>query len=59
MKVKDMADTGIEIPKYQNLSRHKPMTDIHVSEKGIETLLRNLNPHKAAGSDQISLIDQL
>ena len=53
MKVKGMADTGIEIHKYQNLSRHQPMADIKVSEKGIETLLRN--PHKAAGPDQICL----
>ena len=33
------------------------MLDITVTFKGIEKLLSNLNPHKAAGPDQIKPID--
>ena len=32
------------------------MLDITVTSKGIETLLSNLNPHKAAGADQMKPI---
>ena len=32
------------------------MQDITVTSKGIEKLLSNLNPHKAAGPDQIKPI---
>ena len=51
MKVKGIADTGKEIP--HTYSPHQPMTNIIPSERGIEKLLKNLNPHKAAGPDQI------
>ena len=34
----------------------RSMLDITVTSKGIEKLLSNLNPHKAAGPDQIKPI---
>ena len=34
----------------------RSMLDIAVTSKGIEKLLVNLNPHKAAGPDQIKHI---
>ena len=34
----------------------RSMQDITVTSKGIEKLLSNLNPHKAAGTDQIFVI---
>jgi hypothetical protein len=53
MKVQDCADTGKEIPRKETYSPHKPMPDIDISTKGIKKLINNLNPHKAAGPDQI------
>lgn len=52
MKVQDTVDTGREIPN-STYSPHKPMPDIEISVKGVEKLLTNLNPNKAAGPDQI------
>jgi len=52
MKVQDNADTGRETP-YETFSPHNPMPDIELSTNGIEKLLKNLNPHKAAGPNQI------
>ncbi|XP_060608341.1 uncharacterized protein LOC132760373 [Ruditapes philippinarum] len=52
MKVQDQADTGREVP-HTSFSPHNPMCDIDISVKGVEKLLKNLNPHKAAGPDQI------
>lgn len=52
MKVQDQADTGREVP-HTPFSPHNPMRDIDISVKGVEKLLKNLNPHKAAGPDQI------
>lgn len=52
MKVQDMADTGRET-SHPTFSSHDPMPDIDISVNGVEKLLKNLNPHKAAGPDQI------
>ena len=52
MKVQDLADISKEIPQ-QKLSPHVPIPDINISTDGVEKLLMNLDPHKAAGPDQI------
>ena len=43
----ETADTKLEGPSYPSIR------ELHVSEAGIEKLLRNLNPGKAAGPDEI------
>ena len=55
MKVQDITDTGREIP-HPSFSPHDPIDNIDISAIGIEKLLKNLNPHKAAGPDQIKPI---
>ena len=53
MKLQDIADAGKEINHEKTYSPHKPMPEIKFSNNGVEKLLSNLNPHKAAGPDQI------
>ena len=47
-------DSGNDLP-FQS-SPHSKMPDIQISKKGTECLLKKLNPHKAAGPDQIKPI---
>ena len=51
MKLQNLSDQGHNSP--QECKAHTKMPDIEISTNGIEKLLNNLNPHKAAGPDQI------
>ena len=52
--LQDLHDSGNDQP-FQS-SPHSKMPDIQISTKGIEFLLKKLDPHKAAGPDQIKPI---
>ena len=49
-KLQELNDQGCNLP-FQS-SPYIQMPEIQISVKGIEKLLKSLNPHKAAGSDQ-------
>ena len=54
MTLQDMHDSGVnQIP---TSSPYTKMADIQISAKGIESLLKKLNPHKASGPDQLKPI---
>ncbi|MEW8544058.1 MAG: reverse transcriptase family protein, partial [Candidatus Thiodiazotropha sp.] len=56
MVVQDQIDEGVISPASvpeQNVSSFSAMSDIYVSENGILKLLKDLNPHKAAGPDEL------
>ena len=49
--LQDMHDSRVnEIP---TSSPYTKIADIQISTKGIESLLKKLNPHKASGQDQL------
>ena len=52
--LQDLHDLGPNLP-FQ-ASPYTKMPDIEISSKGIECLLKKLNPHKASGPDQLKLI---
>ena len=54
--LQDLHDSGMNPPFKP--SPHPKMPDIQVSTQGIETLLKGLNPHKAAGLDKFTPIIQ-
>ena len=56
MAVQDLSDSGTIIPSQipgECLNTTPHMESITISTNGIVKLLKDLNPHKAAGSDQI------
>ena len=54
MTLQDMHDSGVnQIP---TSSPYTKMADIQISAKGIESLLKKVNPHKATGPDQLKPI---
>ena len=52
--LQELHNSGTDLP-FQSRP-HSKMPDIHISTKGIECLLKKLNPHKAAGPVQIKPI---
>ena len=52
--LQDLHDSGLNQPLRP--SPHPKMPEIHVSQSGIEKLLKGLNPHKAAGPDKFKPI---
>ena len=52
--LQDICDLGTNLPF--EASPFPRMLDINVSIEGIEKLLKNLNPHKASGPDQLKPI---
>ena len=52
--LQDLHDSGNDL-LFQS-SPHSKISTIQISTKGIECLLKKLNPHKAAGPDQIKPI---
>ena len=53
-KLQELNDQGCNLP-FQS-SPYSRMPQIQISVKGIEKLLKSLNPHKAAGPDQFKSI---
>ena len=53
-KLQELNDQGCNLP-FQS-SPYSQMPEIQISVKGIEKLLKSLNPHKAAGPDQFKPI---
>ena len=51
MNLQNLSDKGQITP--MDSQAYRKMPDINISKEGIEKLLINLNPHKAAGPDQI------
>ena len=51
MKLQTLGDEGHTFP--YDCKEYKRMPDIDISINGVEKLLNNLNPHKAAGPDNI------
>ena len=54
MTLQDMHDSGVN--EIHTSSPYTKMADIQISAKGIESLLKKLNPHKASGPDQINQV---
>ena len=54
--LQDLQDSGKCIKQPFQPSPHTKMPDIQISSKGIECLLKKLNPHKASGPDQLKPI---
>ena len=52
--MQDLHDAGIKQPVKS--SPHTKMPDIQISTKGIECLLKKLNPHKVSGPDKLKSI---
>ena len=56
MSVQDLSDRGVIDPSQEqgeSLSSTPHMESISISVNGIAKLLKDLNPHKAGGPDQI------
>ena len=53
-KIQELNDQGCNLPFQSSPYRH--MHEIQISVKGIEMLLKSLNPHKGAGPDQFKPI---
>ena len=52
--LQELNDQGCNLP-FQS-SPYSQMPEIQISVKGIEKLLKSLNPHKAVGPDQFKLV---
>ena len=54
MTIQDMHDSGVN--QISTSSPYTKMADIHISAKGIESLLKKFKPHKTSGTDQLKPI---